>query len=266
VAAPRVSDDPEVQRNYAAHLALTAALVAALRRLWPTIDLTNTAETLPRYRAGVTGLVDRFSLAASSLSLDHFDTMLAREGLSAENPPVHDVPSAKVQASIGWATDPLISGRDASLHEPVPADTVTIVQQRVEGAATKVVMDAGRNQLIEAIEADRRVRGWVRVARTDACAFCRMLATRPLLATRGGFYRTVGSAGRNANARFTGAGDFKFHNDCHCTIAPVLADHYEAPAHTRADAALWQEVTAGHSGQAAINAFRRAVDAQRRAA
>lgn len=264
MAAPRVSNDPEVQRNYAAHLALTTALLAALRRLWPTLDLSNAAETLPRYKAGATAVIDRFSMASSSLSLDHFDAMLAREGMSAHNPPITEVPPGKVQASLGWATDPIITGGDPSLHEPIPSDTVTIVQQRVEGAATKVVMDAGRNQLIEAIMADKRVRGWVRVARADACGFCRMLATRPILATSGGFYRTADTAGRNANARFTGSGDFKFHNDCHCTVAPVLSDHFEASAHARADAALWREVTAGLSGQAAINAFRRAVDAQRR--
>lgn len=269
MAAPRVSDDPDVQRNYAAQFALSAALVTALRRLWPTLDLNDVEGTLPRYKAGVAALIDHFSSAAISLSADSFDAMRANAGVHGGfTTPIADLPAPeKVQASLGWATSPLtVTGGDASVHEPPSGDTVTIVQHRVEGAASKVVADAGRNQMIESILADKRVRGWVRVARPDACAFCRMLATRPILATSGAFYRTEDTAGRNANARFTGEGDYKFHNSCHCTIAPVYADAYEAPAHTRADAALWQDATAGHGGVDALNAFRRAVEAQRRTA
>lgn len=272
MAAPRVSNDPDVQRNYAAQFALSAALVAALRRLWPVLDTRDVPGTLPRYKAGVSSLLDRYSSAAISLSADSFDAMRARAGVrdSFTTPITSPPPVEKVQASLGWATSPLlepqITGGDATVHEPIPADTVTIVQHRVEAASTKVVADAGRNQMIESILADRKVRGWVRVARPDACAFCRMLATRPILATRGAFYRTEGTAGRNANARFTGEGDYKFHDNCHCTVAPVFADAYEAPAHTRADAVLYQEAQAKHPDTDALNAFRREVEAQRRTA
>lgn len=259
MAAPRASENPEVQANYATHLGLTAALAAALRRLWPTLDLRNLPGTLPRYKTGVAALVDHYAAASVSLTADHYDTMRTQAGLPDITVPVVDPPPAEqVQASLGWATSDLtITGGDPLIHEPASDDTVTIIQNKVEGAATKLVMDAGRNELIAAIEADTKARGWARVTRPDACYFCRMLATR------GAVYENQFTAGRAANKRFVGEGEFKFHNNCHCTIEPLFSKHYEPPAHTRADMALWNEVTAGLSGQDAINAFRRAVEAQR---
>jgi hypothetical protein len=264
VAQPTASRNPEVQKHYAAQFALSTALAAALRRLWPVLRPGDVQATLPAYKYGVTALVDQYGAASSQLAADHFAAMRADAGVHDPfSPPLTDVlPAEKVQASLGWATDPVISGGDASAHEPISADTVTITFDRVEAAAQKLVADAGRNELIAAIEADRKVRGWARVTRDGACYFCRMLATRPILA--GTLYHTRGTAGANANKRFVGTGDFKFHNNCHCTIEPVFSAHYEASAQARADAALWQDATAGLSGQAAINAFRRALYAQQR--
>lgn len=258
MAAPQVSDNPEVNQHYATNVALTAALVASLRKLWPMINLADVPGSLPRYKTAVAAVVDKFAGAATSLSADHYEALRGSTIPGTFRAPIIDLPPVeKVQASLGWATsDLLVTGGDPSIHEPAPADTVTIVQDKVEAVAQKVVMDAGRNELIAAIEADTKARGWARVTKPDACYFCRMLATR------GAVYANQFTAGRAANKRFTGDGEFKFHNNCHCTIEPLFGRHYEAPAHTRADMALWNKVTKGLSGQDAINAFRRAIHAQ----
>lgn len=244
----RVSDDPEVARHYATQVGLTAALVASLRRLWPTLDLGDTQASLPRYKAGVRAVVDQFSSASISLNADHFDAMRDAAGISTpfRTPVIDTPPAAKVDAGTGWAVSPLFGGD--TMTTTVEAD----VQVRVEGAAQKSVMDAGRNELIAAIEADREARGYARVTKPGACAFCMMLATR------GAAYKNEHTAGRNANTKFVGDGEFKYHDNCHCTIQPLFGKHYEPPAHIREAQALYKAATAGRGDK--LNAFRRAYE------
>jgi len=123
---------------------------------------------------------------------------------------------------------------------------------RVEAAAGKMVADVGRNELIEAIEADRQARGWARVTRPGACAFCLMLATR------GAVYKDEGAAGRDSNVKFVGAGSYKFHDHCRCTIQPLFGAIYEPPEHIREAKRLYRESTKGEGDK--LNAFRRALE------
>lgn len=231
-----ISDNPEVAAHYATQVGLTAALAAALRRLWPTLDLSNLPESLPRYKAAVRAAVDHFSSASISLNADHFDVMRERAGISASfRTPVVDLPpAAKVDAGTGWAMSPLFGGD--TLTTTVEAD----VQVRVEGAAQKAVMDAGRNELIAAIEADHEAKGWARVTKPGACAFCTMLAIR------GAVYGSEQTA------------NFEAHDHCHCTVEPLFGKHYEPPAHIREAQALYKDATAGKGDK--LNAFRRAYE------
>lgn len=257
MAAPRVSDDPAVERHYAAQTALSVALVIAVRRLWPILDLTNLKTTMPQYRQAMTAVVQHFGSASASLSAEHYSAMRANAGVpgSFRVAPLDPVPVEKIDASTGWATADLWDSRFLDPNPVITPDfdpTVIIenTQTKVEGAAQKNVLDAGRDQIMEAVTADRKARGWVRVARPDACAFCLMLATRGV--TRGStIYRSQQTA------------SFEAHNTCHCTAEPVFGI-YEAPAHIRAAAALYEKSTTDVGDK--LNAFRRALDAQRRGA
>jgi len=241
MATPRVSDNPEVQSHYALQLGVTASLVAALRRLWRLVDLGDVSGSLPAYKTAVAAVVNQYGLASASFGSDYFDTMRAQAGVTApfRTPLVDPAPDAQVQASLGWATSDLTGPSAPTITGD---DLATTVQAKVEGVSQKLVTDAGRNELIAAIEADKEATGWARVTKPGACAFCRMLATR------GAVYRSAETA------------KFEAHDKCHCTIQPLFGHHYEPPAHTRADMALYREVTKGKSDK--LNAFRRAVYAQ----
>lgn len=242
--ATRVSDDPEVNEHYATQFGLSAALLATLARLWPLLDPENLAATFGTYRRGVAAVVEQFSAASVSIALDHYEDLREQHGArQAFTPPVIDLfTPEQLEAYIDKAAADLLDTLPNVVDDVYFADIMTRIQTDTEAAAQKIVADSGRNELIEAIEADKDAKGWARVVRPGACSFCRMLATR------GPVYLSKQTA------------NFRAHTNCHCTVEPLFANHYEPPAHTRADMALWERVTEGFSGRDKAIEFRRAVE------
>ena len=170
-------------------------------------------------------------------------TRREQAGLPSFPTPVVDVlTEQQIEAYLDTALADIMDEQAASL-----ADIEAEIQAQVDAAMQQVVMDAGRNEVIAAIEADTEAKGWARVVKPGACAFCLMLATR------GPTYKSRETA------------NFRAHTNCHCTVEALFGNHYEPPAQVREAMALWSEATTGLSGKAAVRAFRRAVDAQRRA-
>lgn len=100
---------------------------------------------------------------------------------------------------------------------------------RLSGATQRYVTTAARDTITE--NADREGVRWARHAKPDACAFCR------LLATRGTDYLTEESA------KFVGTGRIRgprkkgeeYHDDCQCEPVAVRAgDTYEPPDYVTA--------------------------------
>jgi hypothetical protein len=237
---PRVSDNPEVQSHYVTQAALIAALVAALRRLWPSLDPTDVRKAYEPYKRGAAALVAQFSSASISLSADYFEAMREQAGISTafRTPVIDPMADAQIQAYIDTTT------RDFLAQVELDAE---VLNAEIEAAAQAMVLDAGRNELLEAIERDTEAKGWARVTKPGACAFCLMLAIRGPVYSR----ETVGfRAHTNAKGGAT----------CRCTAEPLFGKHYEAPAHIREAGALWDKSTNGFKGRDAINEFRRAVE------
>jgi hypothetical protein len=139
---------------------------------------------------------------------------------------------------------------------PDPAPVVEAAKVLAQGAAQKMVVDTGRNTLIDAIEKDKECRGWARQARPDGCSFCAMLSTRGMVYKEHSFDAS--------NARFTGGDStIKVHDHCHCVPVPVFADHYEPPAYVREWQQIYKDSTRGKSNAEARNAFRVALDKHR---
>lgn len=85
--------------------------------------------------------------------------------------------------------------------------------KRVAAATMRHVQSGGRETLIGHARDDRTVLGWVRVTRGEPCFFCAMLASRGLVFADDSF--------EFSNAQFEGAGEFKVHDECRCTLKPV---------------------------------------------
>ncbi|MBF6254407.1 VG15 protein [Nocardia farcinica] len=140
----------------------------------------------------------------------------------AEPEPVEE-PRARVVAA----------GEDSARARIIPAEAneqQARIISRLAGAADRYVKNAGRDTITENANAEG-VR-WERHAQPDACAFCRMLATRgPAYLTKATASR-VGASGRVRGSRSEGE---KYHDDCGCVPVPVRAgDVYEPPEYVEA--------------------------------
>jgi hypothetical protein len=233
VATP-VSSNPVVAQHYAAVVDLNEDLVEALRSL----EQPEGVDLPPEYLALVVALVNHYSLAAIGESADYYEAMRElADVLSPFRTPIVDPPSdAVVIAAI------LTALSEADLAPSGDLDVAVGVQNLIEGLTQMLVMEAGRDEVWTAIENDVAAKGWARVTRPGACAFCRMLATR------GPVYKTERSASFQAHHATEHGG-----GDCQCGVEPLFATKYEFPVHVQADRVLWSET-------GSLNEFRRAVE------
>lgn len=261
MAAPRASDDPLTQAHYAAQLGLLLALRRALKALWPSLDLGNLKDSLPRYATKVAALVQHYSAANVAISADYYERSRLRVGIRFGFTVPHIEPPSveSIEQSVRGALDPLWQPTGSVLDYN---EAIASAQGRVEENVEKIAADAGRNELIEAIENDRYARGFARVARPGACSFCL------LLASRGAVYKTAESAGQiSASSIWPDAKGFvnRYHVGCRCTIQPLFGPAYEAPVHVRDALALYIESTKNVNGSKAKQAaFRKALYEQRK--
>jgi hypothetical protein len=121
----------------------------------------------------------------------------------------------------------------------------------LSGASSRLALDGGRAVVDQSVQDDDEAIGWVRVTDADPCPWCLMMASR------GAVYHSAETAGKERNSRFVGDGDFKWHDHCGCTAVPVWdpGDPHLAQADELYDE--WVKITAGHSGSAAVNVWRR---------
>jgi hypothetical protein len=123
-----------------------------------------------------------------------------------------------------------------------------------EAAGERLVLNGGRDAIEQIGNADRDAIGWMRVSDGDPCSFC------SLIVSRGAVYESRATAGGNANSRFVGAGMFKFHDSCGCTVAPVFTRNEFMSAEAKNLRDIYDEATVGKSGAEARNEFRRALE------
>lgn len=119
----------------------------------------------------------------------------------------------------------------------------------VSGSASRQVLNGGRAAVLTSISADDEALGYARLTDGDPCAFC------SLLAARGPVYKSEASAG------------FQPHDACACIPIPVFSKRDPRLGRSREFQRLYErEVQGQYSGAAARNAYRRAYEAQRKAA
>lgn len=256
-------------RLRARQLGLLRFLARDLRAAWPRFDPQRPASAAP-WIAATQAVIDQYARMSAELAARAYDAERAAAGVAGRFTPAlaEPPPQAQVEASLRWATHqvwtPPAPAEGLAPAERVPesrriAERLLGGQQMVEAVSGRLVLDAGRRTVADAVERDPAATGWYRSAKPTACYFCR------LMASRGAVYKSRGTAGANANARFEGDGEFKFHDSCQCVALPVLrGDVFELSP----EAARWDEIyrtyAAGHPDQ--MRRFRiaiRVIDAGR---
>jgi hypothetical protein len=228
VTAPQVTAASSAQ---ASQSGLLLAIGPQLEAAWQLLDVADLERTLPRFKLAVAALVQRYGAASRTLAAQFYRAQRLSAGVGGRAPlrpaPLPDV--KRVDRSIGWATKGLWS------QEP----DVASARELVTGVTDSLMLDAGRNTIVDTVRADPRAQAWARVPEPGCCYFCAMLATR------GAVYKED-TAG------------FQAHNKCRCHVEPVFTA-YEPTAQIREWQALYRSATAGHRGDL-LNAFRRAYE------
>jgi hypothetical protein len=119
------------------------------------------------------------------------------------------------------------------------------------GAASRHVLNGGRETLLTQVTADKTAIGYIRVTDGDPCSFCAMLAGR------GPVFKSTSFGG--SDPRFEGGfGDARVHDNCACTLEPVYSESSGWPGDSKLWGQLWDDNIKGkYSGRDALNAWRR---------
>lgn len=236
-------DQADIQRGYANEAAALWALWAQgrsdpeIRQVWLTQNVRLIKDW--RSRSEARGL--RFVRDAYRLD--------KRREIGPRTPVQHKTDKALVRDLLDRSAGVYKKARLVGLDEAVAEERA---RNATFGSGGRNVQAGGR----DAIQQTKQAMGWMRVSDGDPCSFC------ALLISRGAEYRTAETAGES----------FKFHDRCGCTVLPIFSrtDFMSADAQRFRD--LYnksiedEDGNVIHTGADARNAFRRALDAQRRAA
>lgn len=225
------------ESHQAGQEALAALTAGVLLSAWELLDLHDLTGTLPAFTAAVRAIIARYGSASGAAAVDYYRAARAAQVPGRASVRVAAGPTeAAVQDAVRGAVSPL--------YGPVATDTTTAARDAVDATVQRLVLNQGRDTIIDNVEADPAAKGWARVTEVGACSFCIMLALR---AGAGLLYKTERS------------GAFQAHDHCACHVEPVFTAH--EPSHRmRTMQQLWESSTKGRSGHDARVAFRQAVE------
>jgi hypothetical protein len=225
---------------------------AALWVLW------RAAQTPQQRRAWLSAnvnLIKRYRQRAQAIALRYYQRARSMDaaGPLPEMPPIEQAPDSElvknlIDRSAGEYKRARLAGLDALQAEER-------ARKATEASGERLVLKGGREAVEQAGKSDTEALGWMRVSDGDPCPeFCAVMISR------GAVYRTRSTAGESANDRFVGAGMFKFHDHCGCTVAPVFTRNEFMSAEAAKLRDIWNDVAAGLNGADARNEFRRVLE------
>lgn len=252
-----VSDgDGAADRYRRAQRGLSRLLLRDVGRLWRLFNPAQ-PDDFPDWLEAANKVVARYGDMSASLAAEFYDVQRADADIgddftvSLADPPSVD----QTETVLRWATHDVWprGGEVEARREPL-ASRLAVAERQTEAVTQKLVADQGRETIRRAVREDREAVGYARAAALGACAFCRLMASRGMV------YKTAGTAGRDANDRFSGdASVAKFHDNCHCGIIPVFrGQSFELSAHAQEWDRLYREYAAPFPGDQ-LSRFRRAI-------
>ncbi len=244
--ATTVSDGGrDADRYRAAQLGLTRLLVRDVRGLRRLIISSRLRTSVPDWIAAMQAVIDQYARTSAALGAEFYDAQRDAAGVPGSfTVPVADPPPAgQSESGLRWATK-AVWERDpesATAAQLEPLDTrLEQAEKKAEAVAQKLVADAGRGTVRDAVQVDRQAVAWARTAALGACAFCRMLSIRGAVFKQD----TV---------------DFRAHDGCHCLALPVFrGQRFELSDKAKEWERLYREYAAPYSGDQ-LRRFRRAI-------
>ncbi|MEO6081569.1 MAG: hypothetical protein ABIQ18_00485 [Umezawaea sp.] len=243
----------------------SALLVREVLALWPLLDPLRLDATALAWLRLVLDLVTGYRDRSTRLAADYLTRFrLVEIGGPAPNPLTlpEDSRWRDAAAVSLLVTGPSVVKRlTGAGFEPMAA--AEKAAPLVAAAALRHGAAGGRDLLDNARRLDQAVIGFHRITSASPCAFCAMLAARSAMPAE---RRTLYASQSSAIFTVRDGEPDTFHDGCLCTVEAVYRDDSAPPAASSGFAELWLTSTEGLSGGKARNAFRRAYEAQQRAA
>lgn len=227
------------RRHYVAQLGVRAATSRDVMRLWGVVDPTNLSGTYDRFATAATTLTRARHATSSGVAASYQEDFRKAEKVAGRaaiklGPALAQAEALGIIRGAGLSG--ILNSRQRGFSAQAAARNGLV---KVLGATTRLVLGGGRATVLESAVADPQASHWQRVTSGEPCAFCAMLATR-------GAVFSADTA------------DFEAHDHCSCS-AEVAYEGSAMPLTSQALKSQWDSVTAGLSGDDAINAFRSAL-------
>ncbi|WP_372663557.1 VG15 protein [Amycolatopsis kentuckyensis] len=248
------------QRYRNQQLALRAEFLQQLHKAWPLLDPFRLDATARAWLDLMIDLITGFWSRSVTVSLAYYEAFRKAETDSAVFHTSHlrdvVVPNLDQIRAVLIATGPAKIKHDTIAGDHNMDTIARNAMVEVSGAASRLVLNGGRDAIDEAVHADRRAVGYARVLGPRPCYWCAMLASR------GPVYRSEDVALR-ATERSKRAGK-EYHDHCMCQAEPVFRHlkRDDWPEHIRDLADLWSEAKKDASGRKTINVFRTLFEAR----
>lgn len=217
---------------------LSAQVTRDVLALWLASYEPGNAAAWRALLAALEALVARFRRQASQSAISYYMESRGEAGVRGLYVPraAPEAPRELVETT-AQVTGPRVYGRGVSAGVPE-----TQARQNagvlVAGNMARIVLDAGRQTILDAVEEDREAIGWARIGDANPCAFCAMLISR-------------GPVFSEETAKF------QAHPHCACIAAPVWSRDEAWLGHSRDLYEQWKRITKGLSGAEARRAWRR---------
>ncbi len=175
--------------------ALRALVEPQLATAWALLDPERVDDTFPAWSAQAGAIVVAHRAVSNAIAARYL-----RE-LGVTVAPSVRLPAAVLLRSLE-VTGPISIKQGMTAGKTIQLAAADALQATM-GAATRHVLEGGNETVRASSVADRKVKGWQRVAAGNACAFCQDLAGR-------------GEVYSEASA------DFSCHDNCACSVEPVF--------------------------------------------
>lgn len=224
----------------AAQALLRATIVRDVIGAWRALfQPTQARASWPNLKVLLAALVRDRAAMSSALAAGYYSQ--ARTAAGIKGGFQADLAPAPVEEQIDATLDPMglgsfLRGIKSGQTEDQAMNNAAVL---LSGATSRLALQPARETVIGAVETDTEAVGWVRITDGHPCAFCAMLAGRGIA------YKSEATAG------------FKAHDHCACMPAAAFSGDEVWLQHGKDLRDQWDEVTAAHSGDAALNAWRR---------
>jgi hypothetical protein len=201
-----------------AQLQIRARAIRDFARLFGIWDIANEA-TFANLVLAALPLVRTYRGLSSTLAASYYQALRDAEKITGAATPRLAAPIVEREIAAALYATGDVAARRAVAAGQLPAQARETALVRTSGALTRLVLQGGRDTLLESVQADPKATGWARVTDGAPCAFCLTLASR------GAVYKSEQTA------------DFQAHDHCGCSAMPLWKGT-RLPAQT----ARWQQI------------------------